>query len=72
MKVDLDYYLWRNKIQVKDFAKKINISTSQLSNIRHKKITPNLKTAMRIRQESNNEIPYDEMLATKDMAEESF
>jgi len=69
-KIDLDYYLWRNKILVKDFAKRINVSSSQLSIIRHRKMTPNLRLAMKIHKESNEQIAFSEMIALKDVVKE--
>ncbi len=67
MGIDLDYYLWKNKIAVKDFAKRIKVCPNQLSAIRNKRVTPKLKTAMKIHKESKQQIPYIEMLATQDM-----
>ena len=69
--MELDYYLFKNKIKHKDFAKKIGIQPHHLSALVHKKVNPNLITAIKIYDASHGQISYKEMVRLQDrLAEE--
>lgn len=60
--VDLDYYLWKNKIRHKDFAKAVGISLNTLSMIVNKKRTVNLATAIKIHLETKGAVSLYNLL----------
>jgi len=64
--MDLDYYLWKNKIKFKDFARKLGIDPSHVSKLVQKKTTPSLIVAMKIHEESKGKIPFEEMISFSD------
>lgn len=60
--MDLDEYLWRNKIKQKDFACKVGIQSHSLSNIVKKKVNPSLYVAMKIVQLTEGQVDYIDLL----------
>lgn len=64
--MDLDRYLWENHIKHGDFANKVEISGSTLSQIVTKRRSPRLVTAVKIIQESKGEVTFIELLCPRD------
>jgi transcriptional regulator with XRE-family HTH domain len=58
--VKLKNYLTHNKIKLTDFARKINYSKGNVSNIVNGKIQPSFRIALLIQKVTNNEVmPLD-------------
>ncbi len=68
--MELDYFLFKNKIKHKDFAKKIGVQPHHLSALVHKKVNPNLITAIKIHDCSDGQVSYKEMVRLKDRLDE--
>lgn len=64
--MELDYYLWKNKIKNKDFAKRCGIAPPTLSVIVHKKRSPLLLTAIKINAETKGQVSLYELLTEED------
>ena len=60
--MELKLYLCINNLTNKEFARKIGINPNHLSNLIHKKWTPQLALAIRIHEATNSEVSYREML----------
>jgi len=60
--MDLDEWLWRKRLTIKQVAKETEICPATLSHIKNKKISPNLQTALTLREYSNGEIELLELL----------
>ena len=67
--MDLDTYLWKNRISQKSFSDKINVLPSTLHHWIKMRITPSLKYAIKIVEASNNEVTYRDLLCPKEKAE---
>ncbi len=67
--MELDYYLWRNKISQNAFAKKLHISLSTLSQVVCRKNSPSLLTAVKIVKATNGVVTYEDLLRTRDRLE---
>ena len=65
--MDLNEYLWRNRITQKDFSKRIKIANHTLSLIVNKKVTPHLSTAIKIVEASEGQIEFRELLKDSDL-----
>ena len=68
--VDLELYLFKNKIQRKVFAKSVGISESHMSSLVHKKVNPNILTAIKIIDCSEKQVTLKELVRMKDRLEE--
>ena len=66
--MDLDEYLWRNKIKQKDFCKKVQIRPHTLSLLVQKKHTTKLYIAINIHKATNGQVTYEELLRDEDKA----
>lgn len=64
--MELDYYLFKNKIKHKDFAQIIGIMPHRLSVLIHKKASPNLVTAIKIHEATQGKVSYKEMVRLED------
>ena len=64
--MDLDEYLWRNKIKQKDFCEKIKIRAHTLSLLVRKIHTPRLYIAVNIVHATKGEVSYKELLREED------
>ena len=60
--MELDYYLWKNKIVHRDFAKKCGLAPHTISSIVNKKRSPHLLTALKIHFEANGIVSLYELL----------
>ena len=67
--MDIDEYLWRNKITRTDFAKKAQIHRGQLSSYIHKKRTPTIEIASRIVHASGYQIKYVDLMNDTEKAQ---
>lgn len=65
--MDLDEYLWRNKITRKDFAKKIGMTPHSLSSIVAGKVSAKLYTAINIVEATKGEVSYKDLLRKEDI-----
>jgi DNA-binding XRE family transcriptional regulator len=65
--MDLDEYLWRNKIRQKDFCKKIQIQAHTLSLLVRKKHTPRLSIAINIHTVTKGQVEFKELLRPEDL-----
>jgi len=64
--MDLDEYLWRNKILKKDFAKKIGIQAHSLGAVVSKKVTANLVTAINILKATEGQVDIETLVREED------
>lgn len=64
--MELDYWLFKNKVKHKEFAKKVGIMPHRLSLIVNKKATPSLLTAIAIHEHTNGQVSYKEMVKLED------
>lgn len=64
--MDIDEYLWRHKKSVVDLAAEIGITPNSLIHYKKRRRTPNLFIALRIRQVTNGEVTFVEMLNKED------
>lgn len=64
--MDLDEYLWKNKIRGTKFAKLMDANPNQVSMYVHKKQTPSLLMAAKIVHASEGKISYEELLKPQD------
>lgn len=60
--MDLDEYVWRNRLRLIDISEATGVSVNTLSNIKTKKIVPKLDTALKLHLYSSGEIKFEEML----------
>lgn len=67
--MELDYYLWKNKLSHKSFAKKVGIAPHSLSVIVNKKRTPLLTTAIKIHYEAGGAVSLYELMTLEDRKE---
>lgn len=66
--MQLDHYLFFNKISQKDFAQKTGVLVHTISLIVNKKQGPSLVTALRIYYATNKQVTFSDMLMPKDLA----
>jgi hypothetical protein len=64
-KMDLHYYLWENGLNHGDFAKSIGLCPGSLSKIVHRKVTPNLFTALKIVVATKGEVTFPDLISDK-------
>jgi len=64
--MELDYYLFKYKVDRAEFAKASHMSTSHLSTLVNKKRNPSLPTAARIWRASEGRVSFLEQLMMKD------
>lgn len=64
--MELDYYLWKNKIKKKKFAERLDIAPHTLSLIVNKKTCPTLFTALKIYFETKGKVSFFEMLRSEE------
>jgi plasmid maintenance system antidote protein VapI len=64
--MELDYYLFKNKMKIKDFAEKIGIFPHNVSRIVNRKVTPHLVIAIKIHKATDGLVSYEEMVGEKD------
>ena len=64
--MDLDEYLWRNKITQKRFAEIIGMNHNTLCGLIHKKITPTLINALNIVKVTNGDVDIETLVKLKD------
>jgi len=67
--MDIDEYLWRNKISQKKFSKKAGIAAHTLSILVHRHVSPKLVTAIKIIEASDNIITIEDLLRNSDREE---
>ena len=60
--MNLDEYLWRNKITVREMAKKINVSEQTLSLIKREKVSASLDFALKIHEITDGKVTLFETL----------
>jgi len=60
--MDLDEYVWRNRVTLGAISEATGISVNTLSNIKTKKIIPKLDTALKLNLYSRGIIKFEEML----------
>ena len=68
--MELDYYLFKNKMTRKKFAEGIGIRPNHLSNIVNRKRTPSLPIAVRIHEATKQEVSFKEMIRDQDRVSE--
>lgn len=68
--MDLDEYLWRNKISRTDFAVQIKISRSHLQQILSRKRNPSVKLAKKIEEITDGKVTKEEVLFPEDFQQE--
>lgn len=68
-KLGLRYYLWKNNLSQKAFAKKIEVAVHTLNDIVLKKRSPSLIVAMKIYCETNGTVCLYDLLTIKDREE---
>ena len=66
--MDLDEYLWRNRITQKRFAERIGIAQKSMNLLVYRKVTPTLSTAIKIIGAAGGHIQYEDLLK-KDVTE---
>lgn len=59
--MQLDEYLEKHQIGIEDFCRKVGISRSALFLYRKGKFRPSVHTAMRIQEETNGEVTFDDL-----------
>ena len=59
--MDLREYLYRNRIQQTDFAKKVGVAVSNINNICLKKQHPKVSTAKRIVEETDGVVGFKDL-----------
>lgn len=64
--MDLDEFLWRQKISQKDFAAKIYQTECQVSSYVNRRRTPSLRIAIKIYEATKGIVDYKEMLNKKE------
>lgn len=64
--MDLDEYLWRNRIKQWKFAQKLGIMPHSLSRIVQKKVSPKLYVAVKIVEATDGQVTYRELLRPED------
>lgn len=67
--MDLDEYLWRNKISRTDFAAKVEISRSHLQQILSRKRNPSINLAKKIEEITKGKVTKEESLFPEDFQE---
>lgn len=63
--MDLETYLWKNRIELKDFATKVGCHYSYISMIANNKRTPSLKLARKIEEVTNGQVKAKTMIKKK-------
>lgn len=64
--MDLEHYLYKYKIDRREYANRIKISYSALSNILQGRVSPSLTVAINIVNESHGEITFVELVKRAD------
>lgn len=64
--MDLDFYLWKNKIKQKDFAKRLGITAANLSLLQSRAVSPSTVAALIIHLETDGEVSFVDLLKDKD------
>jgi len=67
--MQLDYYLWKNKIKKQDFAAEIGVTPGNLIQIENKKVTPKTNMALKIMIASKGKVMPSDLLKEKDLLE---
>jgi DNA-binding XRE family transcriptional regulator len=67
--MELKYYLWKNRILVKEFAKQIEVAPSTITVVAHNKRSPVLMNAMKIHFETNGAVSLFGLLTLEDQKE---
>ena len=67
--MDLDEYLWRNKMKQWKFAQKLGIMPHSLSRIVQRKVSPKLYVAIKIVEATEGQVTYRELLRPEDQKE---
>ena len=67
--MELGYYLFKNRIKIKDFAFRVGVVPYHMTKIIQKRVTPSLVTALKIHEETDGEVSFREMVREKDLAE---
>lgn len=65
--MDLDEYLWRNRITVRDFSIKVGCTENTLLKIKHRRGSPGLLIALKIVKCSDGQIALEELLSKADV-----
>jgi len=61
--MDLDEYLWRNKMSQRVFAEKVDVNSVTIFNLKNFKVIPNLLTAMKIFKFTDGQVTFHEMVS---------
>lgn len=64
--MELDYYLFKNKIKHKDFAEEIEVAPSTVTALAEKRFNPKLVIAMRIMLATKGKVMPIDLLKEKD------
>jgi len=64
--MDLDYWLFKNKITKTDFARTIGISRGHLQGVISGKLKPSIKLAKKIEEATNGKVSKEELLFPED------
>lgn len=64
--MDLDEYLWRNKITSKSVGDASGISLPAIKEYKYRRITPNLFRALQLQIVTKGNVPLEEFLSIED------
>lgn len=64
--MDLREYLFRNRLSITDFAKKINYDRNYISKIMHSVRSPGQKLAKEIEKATNGEVKANDLIKEKE------
>ncbi len=67
--MDVDTYLWKSRSTIKKAAECLGISMNAVSNLKFRKVTPNLLNTLKLIHLSNGQITNLELLSDSDKIE---
>lgn len=67
--MDLDEYLWRNKITLDKCKKEVGLSQAALCSLKRRKTSPSLLSALKLVEFSKGKIKLEELLTDKHLEE---
>lgn len=65
--MDLGYFIYSHKVTLKAIAEKYSLNRSTINNLKQRRQSPTLLTAMKLKHAANDEISYEEMLSHSDV-----
>ena len=70
--MDIDEYIWRNRISCRQFARDLDMGSAALNRLKNFKQYPTLATALKVVKHTKGEITIRELIHPDDRAQYEF